>query len=162
MFDCHGKDVLKVRYGFSSINVPIFSLLECQKLVKPVIKLIFCFKNDGNAIVQGIKWYHKLITRVSGVQFSVDIKAFLQHYLAFRCCLRLPLPFVIVILQLGGGGWSAATQNKPFFLIWLQFLQRGRADDWSLLHQYTRVSGGTFLLQQNTIIIFVISATTQL
>ena len=146
MFDGHREDVFKVRYGFSAINVPIFSLLECQKLVKPVIKLIFCFKNDGNAIVQGIKWYHKLITRVSGVEFSVDIKAFLQHYLAFRCCLRLPLPFVIVILQLCRGGRGAPSQHEPFLLVRLQFLQGGRADDGSLLHQYTGVSGGTFLL----------------
>ena len=146
MFDCHGEDVFKVRYGFSAINVPIFSLLECQKLVKPVIKLIFCFKNDGNAIVQGIKWYHKLITRVSGVQFSVDIKAFFQHYLAFRCRLRPPLPFVIVILQLSGGGRGAPSQHEPFLLVWLEFLQRRRADDRSLLHQDTGVAGGAFLL----------------
>ena len=144
---CYSEHVLVVRNRLPAVDISKLPLLEREQLVQPVVELHLGVKHDGHAVIQGVERDHKLVTRVAGVEFPIDIEALFEDDGAFWGCFGFPFALVVIILQSGGTGGSGAGQDKPLLLVGLELLEGGRPDHRSILHQDPGVPRRTFLLK---------------
>ena len=77
ILDDDSEHVLVVGHRLPRVDVAVLPLLQCQQLVKPVVKLIFRLEHDRDAVVQRVEGDHKSISRVTRVQLSVYVETFL-------------------------------------------------------------------------------------